>query len=93
MHSLRALVITIGLIAPALALAEEGPGRGACKNDIKTLCGSVQPGGGRIRDCLRDHRSEVSQACKLAIADRMLERRHTTGSGAPGSQRPPAKPN
>jgi len=92
MYSLRALVISIGLIAPALALAEEGPGR-ACKNDIKTLCGSVQPGGGRIRDCLRDHRSEVSQACKLAIADRVLERRHTTGSGAAGSQKPPAKPN
>jgi hypothetical protein len=43
-------------------------------SDVKAMCGSVQPGGGRIKDCMREHRAELSNACKLAIADRMLER-------------------
>jgi hypothetical protein len=88
MRSMRILVISIGVITPALALAA-----GPLQRDIKTLCGSVQPGGGRIRDCIRQHRAELSVTCKAAIADRMLERaanktggnpapaRSTTGSG------------
>jgi hypothetical protein len=59
---------------------------GACKTDIQTLCGSVQPGGGRIRDCMRQHRAELSAACKIAIADRMLERRaQRAAAGAQGA--------
>jgi len=69
----------VGLL-PALALAAPGPLRGACKNDMKALCGSVQPGGGRLRDCMKEHRSQLSESCKVAIADRMLER-HTNKAG------------
>ncbi|MEJ0076538.1 MAG: cysteine rich repeat-containing protein [Alphaproteobacteria bacterium] len=59
--------------------------RSACKPDIQALCASVQPGGGRIRDCMRQHRTELSATCKLAIADRMLERAHRPAAGAPGA--------
>jgi hypothetical protein len=72
-------------VAPNVALAQGGPVRGACKTDVQTLCGSVQPGGGRIRDCMRQHRTELSATCKLAIADRMLERAHRPAAGAPGA--------
>src|ERR1700733_8116127 len=40
--------------------------QGACASDVKSLCGSVQPGGGRIRDCMREHRAQLSNNCKLA---------------------------
>jgi len=86
--------IFLALIAtPTLVHAQGGPLRGACKADIQSLCGSVQPGGGRIRDCMREHRAQLSATCKVAIADRMLERaghRNANASG-PGVTPVPAK--
>jgi hypothetical protein len=73
----RILAIASVALIPSLALAEPGPLQGACRDDMKTLCGSIQPGGGRLRDCMREHRSQLSNNCKLAIADRMLERSAT----------------
>ena len=75
MRFLRFMFITIGIVLPNFAQAEPGPARGACMNDIKTLCGGVQPGGGRIRNCIKEHRAQLSQGCKMAIAERMMERR------------------
>jgi cysteine rich repeat protein len=69
------LVIAAVAIISGFAFAESTPLHEACRSDVKALCVSVQPGGGRIRDCMRDHRAELSNTCKLAIADRMLERR------------------
>jgi hypothetical protein len=81
------LFVLIALVAsPGTALAQGGPMHGAYKADIQSLCGSVQPGGGRIRDCMRQRRAELSTTCKLAIADRMLERAaHGAPAGAPGA--------
>ena len=81
-------VFAIAFVAflSGLASAEPGPLHEACRNDLKALCGSVQPGGGRIRDCMREHRAQLSNACKLAIADRMLER---VGNRSPNAS-PPA---
>ena len=76
------LVVAAGVLVPVLALAEGGPMRGACMNDIKSLCGSIQPGGGRIRDCMKEHRAQLSLTCKAAIADRMLERGRSQSAGA-----------
>jgi hypothetical protein len=74
MRLARLTVIATGLFFCTCGLAESGPLQGACMNDIKTLCGSIQPGGGRIRECMKEHRAQLSDACKIAIADRMLER-------------------
>ena len=77
----RTIIIAIVALIPTLAQADPGPLQGACKNDMKMLCGSVQPGGGRLRDCIKEHRSQLSDTCKVAIADRMLER-HANKVGA-----------
>jgi len=69
--------VFLPVFLPILALAEPGPLQGACMNDVKAMCGSIQPGGGRIRDCMKDHRAQLSVACKSAIADRALERGRT----------------
>ena len=69
-----AFTIAVVALLPNFAFAEPGLLRGACGEDMKALCGSVQPGGGRLRDCMREHRAQLSNACKVAIADRMLER-------------------
>jgi hypothetical protein len=82
------LVVAMAGFVPGVALADPSPMRGACAGDVKALCGSIQPGGGRIRDCMKDHRAELSSNCKIAIADRMLERRSSPSAAAPPAAKP-----
>jgi hypothetical protein len=41
--------------------------RAACAADVQKLCPGVQPGGGRIMQCLSEHKSEISESCKQAF--------------------------
>ncbi len=41
--------------------------RAACDTDIQKLCPGVQPGGGRILTCLKQHKDQVSDVCKQAV--------------------------
>lgn len=82
MFSKYGLLVAVGIFVSMPALAEGGLMQGACMSDIKSLCGSIPPGGGRIRDCMKEHRTQLSIACKAAIADRMLERGRNQSAGA-----------
>ena len=42
-----------------LAQEEDSP----CQADVEKFCADVEPGGGRIAACLRQHRSELSEEC------------------------------
>jgi hypothetical protein len=42
--------------------------RAACKQDAERLCQGVQPGGGRIVQCLQDHKDQLQPACASGIA-------------------------
>ena len=48
---------------------------GACKADVQKLCAGVQPGDGRIMQCMKQHESELSDACKQNIAIRKTKRK------------------
>lgn len=39
----------------------------SCREDAQKFCAGVQPGQGRIANCLRSHRSDLSQDCTAAI--------------------------
>jgi hypothetical protein len=77
-----AWLISLGFaIAASAAMADDPPAaqptpaqqktmqelRAACQTDIQKLCAGVQPGGGRIIACLKEHKEEVSDGCKQAI--------------------------
>lgn len=47
--------------------AAQGP-PAACDADLQRFCSDVQPGGGRVMQCLRQHGGELSPSCKDAIA-------------------------
>jgi hypothetical protein len=40
--------------------------RAACADDAQRLCAGVQPGGGRIVVCLKEHKDSLSERCKQA---------------------------
>src|SRR5690242_16712843 len=42
-----------------------------CENDLKRYCADVQPGGGRIMNCLKDHYKDVSQECYEAMQSKL----------------------
>ena len=52
-----------------------------CRPDIERLCPGVQPGDGRIMACMREHRTEISQACRSAMLSAAQSRTATTGGG------------
>jgi len=60
--------------APALVLRPMRPReelfvlRSACGGDVRTLCGGVAPGGGRIVQCLAVRAADLSPACKDVLA-------------------------
>jgi len=49
--------------------------RSACAEDIKTLCADVQPGGGRIKACIREHKDRLSEICKQALVDKAKDKK------------------
>ncbi|HEY1315104.1 MAG TPA: cysteine rich repeat-containing protein [Steroidobacteraceae bacterium] len=52
---------------PAPPQPRGGEVRAACEADVKKLCADVAPGGGRVMQCLKEHKEEVSDGCKQAI--------------------------
>jgi hypothetical protein len=43
---------------------------GVCAADIKAKCAGIKPGGGRIKDCVKTHAGEFSDACKARLSRR-----------------------
>jgi hypothetical protein len=38
-----------------------------CKADAERLCAGVEPGGGRIIKCVKEHKEEMSIGCAQAL--------------------------
>ena len=49
----------------------------ACSGDITQFCKEVQPGGGRIIKCLREHDKEISSSCSAKME--MISKRFKRG--------------
>ncbi|RBP17685.1 cysteine rich repeat protein [Roseiarcus fermentans] len=39
----------------------------ACAKDIKSVCADVKSGGGKLKACVKEHYSELSTECQIAI--------------------------
>ena len=60
------IILTALLLSGSVAAAQQA-GK-PCAGDVKTLCGGIQPGEGRIKACIKSHLTELSPSCQ----DRVL---------------------
>jgi hypothetical protein len=60
--SIMATMCVAGTTAMAQTAANPAL-QAACRADVQRLCAGVQPGGGRIAQCLKAHVNEVSPGC------------------------------
>jgi hypothetical protein len=56
------------VLRPMLPREELFVMRSACGGDIRTLCGGVAPGGGRIMQCIANRAADLSPACRDVLA-------------------------
>jgi hypothetical protein len=68
MKSLTLLLVICAATATHSALADDPLAaiRAGCADDAQKLCAGVQPGGGRIVACLKQHKDSLSDRCKQA---------------------------
>src|SRR5271169_5475730 len=61
--------------------------RAGCTEDAKKLCAGVQPGGGRILACLKDHKDALSDQCRQAA-----QQAASMSGSPPPAPNPPSPP-
>ena len=61
-------VVVLGLVTGAMPPEGETQDM-ACTKEIQAFCADVQPGGGRILQCLKDNDPKLSPACVERIHD------------------------
>lgn len=83
----RVLLFTPAVLIGALLVMSgrptlaQGPGVGPCGPEVQKFCKGVQPGQGRIRECLKGHTGDLSDACKQHV-----ETGQWPGQGGPGAR-------
>lgn len=72
--AILALALAAGLPTAAAAQQQQPPSQAqqravaqACRGDIQKHCAGVQPGGGRIGQCLMAHATELTKPCQDAL--------------------------
>lgn len=78
-----ALAFALGAFVAHAAVAQSGSPRQSCKGDIEEFCTDVEFGEGRVMECLREHRDELSTECTTAL--KSMSQRKT--------QRPRSRPD
>jgi hypothetical protein len=97
--NLCTIVVFAGLLfSTQLALSQSdssqvAQARTACAADVQRLCPNVPSGGGQVLACLKQHKDQVSDACKRAVLNAMGQpgsAAGSTSSPAPAAEKPPA---
>lgn len=58
---------TLAQTAASLTAEQAQALRTACQADVKKLCADVQPGGGRVVQCMQSKRDQATPPCQAAL--------------------------
>lgn len=78
-----AMFLIVLPVMPMVAMAAETSGQKPCADEIEKFCKDVKPGGGRLLQCLREHGSQLSEACRNKVettAKQVEEAQHACGN-------------
>ena len=69
MRILATLVALAAAFTMTVSAADAAPSvvAKACAKDIKSVCADVKSGGGKLKTCVKEHFSELSTDCQIAI--------------------------
>lgn len=86
MPSIRPMLIAacavLAFALPVNAQQNDGrPALQACRADMRELCAGTERGGGRIIQCLREHRNDLSDGCRTALSEAREAREGQGGAG------------
>jgi hypothetical protein len=87
----KSLTIAAALFAAAVsggAFAQERP----CAADAARLCPGVEPGGGAQMTCLKEHKDELSPACKKKVLQAKIKMLENQEQQKATPDTPPANP-
>jgi hypothetical protein len=64
-----ALISGVLFLSPCSVITANAQGTGPCAEDMEKFCKGVEPGGGRIYNCFKEHAKELSPACQEHIKE------------------------
>jgi Cysteine rich repeat len=92
MRKLTLLLVVSAATAVQSAQADNQPSlaaiQAACAGDAQKLCAGVQPGGGRIIACLKEHKDALSDQCKQAAGLSVNANSGSAAAAAPSVSAP-----
>jgi hypothetical protein len=65
------LVFLGAVLSSSSAMAQTAAERAACQADFEKLCAGVEPGGGRVVECLAKQLDKLTPQCKAVVEAHM----------------------
>lgn len=75
--ALAAAVVASAVIASPVVAQERGKIAQLCRDDIQKYCSGIQPGGGRLKPCVKENYQKFSDTCKVALRDMVAEKKQS----------------
>ena len=71
MRLLLSVVVLATALGTGMALAQTAAERAACQADFEKFCPGVEPGGGRVVECLAKQLDKLTPECKTVVEAHM----------------------
>jgi hypothetical protein len=71
MRTALSIVFAGAVLVSGAAFAQTAAEREACQADFEKYCPGVEPGGGRVVECLAEHLDKLTPQCQAVVKEHM----------------------